>query len=59
MTDSSNPPLARYDAACRAIADGATRWSSMIEFAEGAKEARKQFQEKALEAIHAAAEAMA
>jgi hypothetical protein len=39
--------------------DGATRWSSMIEFAEGAKEARKQFQEKALEAIHAAAEAMA
>jgi hypothetical protein len=35
--------------------DGATRWSSMIEFAEGAREARKQFQDKALEAIHAVA----
>jgi hypothetical protein len=38
---------------------GRTRWSSMIEFAEGARGARKQFQEKALEAIHAAAEAIA
>jgi hypothetical protein len=34
--------------------DGATRWQPLIEFVEGAKEARKQFQEQALAAIHAA-----
>lgn|SRR5262249_11601621 len=34
--------------------DGATAWQSLVEFAEGATEARKQFQQKALEAIHAA-----
>jgi hypothetical protein len=34
--------------------DGATRWQPPIEFVEGAKEARKQFQEQALAAIHAA-----
>ena len=32
-----------------------TAWQPIIEFANGAKEARKQFQEKALEAIHSAA----
>jgi hypothetical protein len=34
--------------------DGNTAWQPIVEFAEGAKEARKQFQEQALEAIHAA-----
>jgi hypothetical protein len=34
---------------------GATQWSPNVEFAEGAAEARRQFQERALEAIHAAA----
>ena len=34
--------------------DGVTRWQPLIEFVEGAKEARKQFQEQALVAIHAA-----
>jgi hypothetical protein len=32
--------------------DGATQWQALIEFAEGATEARKQFQQQALEAIH-------
>ena len=34
--------------------DGTTAWQPLVEFAEGATEARKQFQQKALEAIHAA-----
>src|SRR5262249_17804503 len=32
--------------------DGATHWQPLIEFAEGAKEARKQFQRQAIAAIH-------
>jgi hypothetical protein len=32
--------------------DGATRWSPMVEFAKDAREARRQFQEQALAAIH-------
>jgi len=35
--------------------DGNTSWSPVVEFAEGAKEARTQFQEHALRAVHAAA----
>jgi hypothetical protein len=34
--------------------DGDTAWQPIVEFAEGATEARKQFQEQALEAIHLA-----
>ena len=34
--------------------NGNTAWQPLVEFAEGATEARKQFQQKALEAIHAA-----
>jgi hypothetical protein len=34
--------------------DGTTGWQPLVEFAEGATEARKQFQQQALEAIHAA-----
>jgi hypothetical protein len=32
--------------------NGATQWQVLVEFAEGASEARKQFQQQALEAIH-------
>ena len=32
---------------------GETAWQPIVEFAEGATEARKQFQQQALEAIHA------
>jgi hypothetical protein len=35
--------------------NGNTAWQPLIEFAEGATEARKQFQAQALEAIHAVA----
>jgi hypothetical protein len=35
--------------------NGNTLWQPLIEFAEGAKEARAQFQRQALDAIHAAA----
>jgi hypothetical protein len=35
--------------------NGETAWQPIVEFAEGAKEAREQFQRQALEAIHAAA----
>jgi hypothetical protein len=35
--------------------DGNTRWSPLIEFAEGAKEAREQFQKQAIDAVHAVA----
>jgi hypothetical protein len=35
-------------------ADGNTRWAPLVEFAEGATEARQQFQELAIEAIHQA-----
>ena len=35
---------------------GETAWQPIVEFAEGATEARKQFQQQALEVIHAAAE---
>ena len=35
--------------------DGETKWRPLIEFAEGAGEARKQFQQQALDAIRAAA----
>jgi hypothetical protein len=35
--------------------EGGTAWQPIVEFAEGATEARKQFQEKALAAIHLAA----
>ena len=34
--------------------DGNTAWQPIIEFAEDAKEARQQFQQQALEAIHIA-----
>jgi hypothetical protein len=34
--------------------DGTTAWQPIIEFAEGAKEARAQFQQQAIEAIHLA-----
>jgi hypothetical protein len=34
--------------------DGNTAWQPIVEFAEGAKEARQQFQQQALEAIHLA-----
>ena len=34
--------------------NGATQWQALIEFAEGASEARKQFQQQALKAIHTA-----
>jgi hypothetical protein len=36
--------------------DGTTAWSPIVEFAEGAEEARAQFQQQALEGIHAAAQ---
>jgi hypothetical protein len=36
--------------------DGTTSWSPIVEFAEGAREARSQFQEHALAAVHAAAD---
>jgi hypothetical protein len=36
--------------------NGATQWQPLIEFAEGAKEARAQFQEQALAAVHRAAQ---
>jgi hypothetical protein len=36
--------------------DGHTAWSPLIEFADGATEARKQFQQQALEAIHLVAD---
>jgi hypothetical protein len=35
--------------------NGNTLWEPLVKFAEGAKEAREQFQRQALEAIHAAA----
>ena len=35
--------------------DGNTQWSPLVEFAEGAKEARAQFRKQALAAIHAVA----
>jgi hypothetical protein len=35
--------------------DGTTAWSQVVEFAEGAKEARTQFQQHALAAVHIAA----
>jgi hypothetical protein len=35
--------------------DGATAWSPLVEFAQDAKEARAQFQQQALDAIHAVA----
>jgi hypothetical protein len=35
--------------------DGVAKWMPMVEFAEGAREARAQFQQQALEAVHAAA----
>jgi hypothetical protein len=34
---------------------GKTQWSPLVEFAEGAREAREAFQAQALKAIHAAA----
>jgi hypothetical protein len=34
--------------------DGSTAWQPLIEFATDAREAREQFQERALAAIHAA-----
>jgi hypothetical protein len=34
--------------------DGNTAWQPIVEFADGAAEARKQFQQQALEAIHQA-----
>jgi hypothetical protein len=34
--------------------EGNTQWSPLVEFAEWPTEARRQFQEKALEAIHTA-----
>jgi hypothetical protein len=34
--------------------NGNTQWSPLVEFAEGAREAREQFQRQALAAIHAA-----
>jgi hypothetical protein len=33
---------------------GDTSWQPLVEFAEGAKQAREQFQRQAVEAIHAA-----
>jgi hypothetical protein len=39
--------------------DGIQRWQPIVEFAEGARETRRQFQEKALESIHAIAKAEA
>jgi hypothetical protein len=39
--------------------DGTTAWQPLIEFAEGAKDAREQFREQAIEAIHAAANSQA
>ena len=35
---------------------GATAWQPLVEFAEGAKDAREQFRRQALDAIHAATE---
>ena len=35
--------------------NGTVQWQPLIEFAGGAKEARKQFQARALEAVHAVA----
>jgi len=35
--------------------NGNTLWEPLVKFADGAKEAREQFQRQALEAIHAAA----
>lgn len=35
--------------------NGVTQWQPLVEFAEGAKEARAQFRNQALEAIHAVA----
>jgi hypothetical protein len=37
--------------------DGTTAWSPIVEFAEDAKEARAQFRQQVLEAIHAGADA--
>jgi hypothetical protein len=34
--------------------DGTTQWKCLIEFAEGATEAREQFQKQAINAIHVA-----
>jgi hypothetical protein len=39
--------------------NGETKWQALIEFAEGAKEAREQFRKHAVEAIHAVADAEA
>lgn len=36
--------------------DGNALWQPLVEFAEGAKEAREQFRKQAIEAIHAAAD---
>jgi hypothetical protein len=36
--------------------DGKTQWSPLVEFAEGAKEAREQFQQQAVAAIRRAAD---
>jgi hypothetical protein len=36
--------------------DGNTQWQPLIEFAEGAKEAREQFRRQALDAIHVVAD---
>jgi len=36
--------------------DGNTQWQALIEFAEGAREAREQFQRQAIEAIHITAD---
>jgi hypothetical protein len=35
--------------------DGETKWQPLVEFAEGAREAREQFRTGAIEAIHAVA----
>ena len=35
---------------------GETKWQPLVEFAEGAREARDQFRTRALEAIHAVAD---
>jgi hypothetical protein len=33
--------------------DGGTQWQPLVEFADGARAAREQFQQQAIEAIHA------
>jgi hypothetical protein len=38
---------------------GEIKWQPLVEFAHGAKKAREQFREQAIEAIHAAAGAEA